>query len=352
MFVVTAATFTIAGCGGGGGSFAQLRWSDDDPAWAPSGREVFFDSNRAAGRDERDTDWGSSLYVMRTDGSGLRRLTQSGQCDDQYPDPSPNGEEIAFVRTCQGSDLWVVTSHGDLPEMLATGADTFAWAPDGRHIAVTLDRNSNDPTSGNDLWVVATDGSPSRLVARGRGPSQAIGDVAWSRDGRQIVFGCHGGSLCIADIRTGAIRQLHHFSEENDLSSVEWSPDDKELAVVDGSGGSLDPNYSAWVMAADGEHARKLPRFGDGNVDAVEWLPRHPRVLVINTDYAKAYLVRADGEHKRDLPFGVDDLTASPDGSKLLFVRRHFDSEGTYYHSAISVANVRTGEARQLTQDH
>jgi hypothetical protein len=93
-----------------------------------------------------------------------------------------------------------------------------------------------------------------------------------------------------------------------------------------------------------------LPRHGEGNVDAVEWLPKHPQVLVINTDFGKAYLIRADGTSTHDLPFDVDTVAPSRDGGKLLFVRRVFDSDGNFYRSTISLANIKTDETRQLTQ--
>ena len=352
VFVLAApAVFAVAGCGGGGRpSFAQLQWSDDDPAWAPSGREVFFDSNRAGTRAERNTDEGYSVYAMRIDGGGLRRLTRGDACNDQYPDPSPNDQAIAFIRTCQTGDLWVVARGGGRSKMLTTRVEEAAWSSDGRLLAVTRDRNALDPFSGSDLWVVATRDGQMRLLARGVGMEKSIGGFAWSRDGRRLAFGCRGGSLCVADVRTGTVGRLHRFKRGDDVSWVAWSPDDKQLAFVDGNGGSYDPNYSAWVMAADGKHARQLPRYGEGNIWDVEWLPGRPQVLLVNTDYGKAYLVRADGTHKHDLPFEVDDITASPDGKAVLLVQRVFDSEGTYDHSTISLANLKTGHVRQLTQ--
>jgi WD40 repeat protein len=92
------------------------------------------------------------------------------------------------------------------------------------------------------------------------GFGSSVGGFAWSHDGTRIAYGRQGGSICVADIRTGATRRIHRFWSGNDVSSVAWSPDDKQIAFIDGSGGSYDPNYSAWVMAADGHHALRLPR--------------------------------------------------------------------------------------------
>jgi Tol biopolymer transport system component len=321
-------------------------------------RSILFASNRDATPVQGDGDNGRyALYAMAVDGRGLRQLTRPGpNCSDEYPAPSPSGSRIAFLRTCgQSTDLWMVSSDGRQTTDVAGDVDDAAWSPDGRSIAFTRPRDTTDPMSPDDLFVLPASGGSARLVAKGDTTvGFSVGSFAWSHDGTRIAFGCRGGWLCAAGVEKGArtIRRLHHFSSGDDVYSVAWSPDDRELAVVDGSGGSYDPDYSAWVMAADGKHAHRLPRHGEGNVDAVAWLPEHPQVLVINTDYAKAYLMRADGTGKHDLPFAVDTIAPSLAGDKALFVRRVFDSDGNYDRSAISLANLKTGQVQQLTQRH
>jgi Tol biopolymer transport system component len=269
--------------------------------------------------------------------------------------PSPSGSRIAFLRSCGGStELWVIPNKGGQPRSVASDVDfgSAAWSPRGHLIAFTRSRDATDPFPPG-LFVVPANGGSARRVAKGDGATalgSSVGAFAWSHDGTRIAFGCQGGSVCATGVGAGAIRRLHLFSSGNDVSSVAWSPGDKELVFVDGSGGSYDPDYSAWVMAADGEHAHRLPRHGEGNVYAVGWLPKHPQVLVINTDLGKAYLIRADGTSKHDLPFVRGTVAPSMDGGKLLFARPVIDSDGNYYRSAIWLANIKTGETRQLTQ--
>jgi Tol biopolymer transport system component len=350
------AAMVVAGATGCGGAFARLRWSDDDPSWAPNGRSLFFASNRDATPTQGDKGNGRyALYAMGVNGGRLRQLTRPGPCSDEDPVPSPSGSRIAFLRTCgESTEVWVIPNEGGQPKSIANDVDSdAAWSPGGHLIAFTRSRDATDPSSPDDLFVVPANGGSERRVAKGGGATAlgfSVGAFAWSHDGTRIAFGCDGGSVCTDEVGTGAIRRLHLFSSGNDVPSVAWSPDDKELAFVDGSGGSYDPDYSAWVMSADGQHAHRLPRHREGNVDAVEWLPKHPQVLVINTDFGKPYLIRADGTSKHDLPFDVDTVAPSRDGGKLLFVRRVFDSDGNYYRSTISLANIKTDETRQLTQ--
>jgi Tol biopolymer transport system component len=371
FLLLAAVAIALAGCGGTSGS-SSLRWTDDDAVWMPGGRSIVFTSNRQAKPAQWSQDGGSwRLYRMRLQPDGApqqpRPLTSPGGhgCVDEYPAPSRNGEKVAFVRNCSGEQtehLMVVSSDGGPAKTLATNVDGYvllggaplAWSPDGRLIAFVRDRNPNSDFSNTDLWVADPIHGRLHRVAKGTGDQgygSSIGGYAWSPRGQTIAFGCEGGSVCVADIHSRTIRRLHRFSSQDDVPSVAWSSNGNELAFVDGSGGSYNPDYYAWVMNTNGTHLHRVCRYCDGNADVVQWLPRHPQELVLTTDAASVYLIGIAGRRPHELPFEADIVAPSPNGKRLLFVRRVFDSQGNYYRSAVSLAGLNAANTQKLTQN-
>jgi Tol biopolymer transport system component len=85
---------------------------DHQVAWAPGGARLVF---------ERDYAHSASIFTVRPDGSGLRRLT-SGRHFDISPAWAPNGRWIVFGRdSASGLDaLWVMRRDGTgLRQMLS-----------------------------------------------------------------------------------------------------------------------------------------------------------------------------------------------------------------------------------------
>jgi Tol biopolymer transport system component len=103
------------------------------PAWSPDGRWIAFQS-RPRASVETVTE---AVYVVRPDGSGLRRLTDA-TTSEGFPAWSPDAAKIAYSA---GERLWVMNADGSNPVQLADCSlpcvADFAptWADDGRRIA-------------------------------------------------------------------------------------------------------------------------------------------------------------------------------------------------------------------------
>ncbi|HEV3479431.1 MAG TPA: hypothetical protein VG144_08270 [Gaiellaceae bacterium] len=128
-----------------------------EPDWSADGRTIVFQ-----GIDGR-------LYLVRSDGRTPRAL---GNISGSAPRWSPDGRWIAFIHHARFITLMVVRPDGRHARIVrqATARERYAalaWSPDGRAIAVSVLRVSEDPDRpyhGSELVLVPLDGARPRRV--------------------------------------------------------------------------------------------------------------------------------------------------------------------------------------------
>ena len=76
--------------------------SDQFPAWSPDGRLIAFESLRSGS-------W--HIWLMRSDGSGARRLTRDGR-GGYSPQWAPDGKRIVYTTLWNQSSLGIVDLAG------------------------------------------------------------------------------------------------------------------------------------------------------------------------------------------------------------------------------------------------
>ena len=97
------------------------------------------------------------LYLVRTDGTGLKLLT-AGAGFEEVAHWSPDGKRIVYNAWLgQASSVWVMNADGSGKHRLGAG-ETPSWSPDGKQIAYW------GPSHSDGLSVMNADGSHRRTV--------------------------------------------------------------------------------------------------------------------------------------------------------------------------------------------
>jgi Tol biopolymer transport system component len=137
---------------------------DVAPRWSPDGQWISFLSDRE-GR--------TRLYVMKPDGTELRPVSGSATVgEEREPAWSPDGQKLAFVARGHEKDgkarIWVADVAGGEPVALTSGTsvdDQPAWSPDGKYLVFPSDR-----TGDVELFLMRADGSGQTQLTRSKGP--------------------------------------------------------------------------------------------------------------------------------------------------------------------------------------
>ena len=134
--------YTINVDGTGLRQLTRYRGKDYEAQWSPDGQYIAFSSARGNPADDDYTNDYGQLYVMRTDGSDLRQLTD-GEGVNFAPAWSPDGKLIAYAGRCPSQDelstLCVMNADGTDKHGIDASRFDLAprWSPDGNYIIVT-----------------------------------------------------------------------------------------------------------------------------------------------------------------------------------------------------------------------
>lgn len=191
------------------------------PSWSADGTHVYL--------SRREEDLSTATWVVRADGTGLRRLAPSwvepddprwsiGATSEGGPTFSPDGTSYAFASfddPTVGIDalqeaIFVRSIEGGGRRQLSDPAGNAgdyepAWSPDGKRISFQRS---------GEIAVMDADGSNERVITEADGATTS----AWSPDSRELVFTreLYGGSgyfsdpsaLMIVDVESRNVRRL------------------------------------------------------------------------------------------------------------------------------------------------
>ncbi len=244
-----------------------------------------------------DREGNVEIYVMRLDGTGVRRLTENKAQDDN-PRWSPDGFQLVFTSWRETdenplgySKVMLINADGSGERTLGIDRAALfpAWSPDGSFLAVAVT---------TDLGLYdANDGTLVRRL------NQAIGILDrhpdFSPDGKFVAYTSHDNVAFKSDIyaieTSGTGRRLLMDAGKFDVTPA-WSPDGEWLAFSSNDSGGVD--YDLNLVRSDGSGLRTItqgfyPRWSpDG-----EWIS-FTRYDGMESDI---YIIRPDGSDERRL---------------------------------------------------
>ena len=238
--------------------------SEEHPTFSPDGNQVAF----AWDGENRDN---TDIYVKLVAGGEPLRLT-TNPAVDSGPAWSPDGSQIAFLRRSEGSGgIFLVPPIGGIERKLAESphfgaagpfgsGQGLSWSPDGKFLAVSDRPSPEEPFA--IFRVSVESGAKRRLTSP---PAQSLSDhnPAFSPDGRTLAFArrsaAYTADIYLMQVAGGEPRRLT-FNDQW-TRGLAWTPDGREIvfSLHPGGGGS---NSSLWRISSLGGMPELLPHTG------------------------------------------------------------------------------------------
>jgi dipeptidyl aminopeptidase/acylaminoacyl peptidase len=312
---------------------AYRMWSLDELEFSPDGSHLAFTVTGPREGIEMDR----NIWLFALAQSRLIPYTFS-EHNEHSPRWSPDGKMLAFLSNRSGkTQVHLLDMKGGEARQLSrskTGVQSFAWSPEGRHIAFAAEepapdnKDSEDPVPvrivawsfhreqrNTQLWILEVENGETRQLTQGNfhlAHSYWAPNFAWTPDGKSLlVSGTENPIPEHLDNRIYRVRlsngeRVELASPAGGYGQLKVSPDGKNLAY-------LGPREDAfefddlYVMPLSGGKARNLSAIQvDRRIWAYDWVS-DSSLLILALDGFRASFYRCglDGSVEKLLGFAV-----------------------------------------------
>lgn len=343
------------------------------PAWSADSQWIAFSSDRGEKWAGAESGAGAghshptSLYVMRADGTGLRRVTNKPGTAYGAPKFSADGRKLVaytlpvretFAARMHGAGIAALNSTSQIVEIdVASGEETPVttgaglktnpqYLPDGRIGYLIKSAGRGGPQPG----VVYPDGS--------RGPAGDVRSPSWSPDGKSVVY------YRIDVANRAQNTRLYSWDKDREYRYTDVfpavCPKNNRLALTDLDFPFGNPTASVSVMNIDGTQRVKVFQRQDGASMMPTWSPDCEWVAFgVGTFFggrgfgpANVFMVKADGSENRQVTQSTINAgfpAWHPDGRTLIY--RVWSSQDSPESRGLRALELATNASRVLTTE-
>jgi Tol biopolymer transport system component len=346
---------------------------DFRPSWSPDGKWIAFSSVRGSAFPFSRGRWErlelAEIYVIHPDGSGMKKVSHTGNFCGSPKWMSDNRHVIAYCMSAQETlaNRVIVTGAGNDTKLVsidvATGASTDLPAGPGVKF-------NPSPLAGNDIGFIRKEKDAAGIyyTSGKRGPRGDIRAASWSPDGKFVVFHRR------LNVTSPPIRKVFSRDPNYELSLTgamlpSFSPGGDRYTAV----GRPSPNHTRSTLvvttAATGE-SKVIHDEEKRNVLAPQWSPHGDKIIFSVGEFpaffdgfqkeflktadrveggAQVAIVNPDGTGFEELTTGGNNNafpSFSPDGKR--FVYRSFEKDGY----GLRIMNLEMKTVTPLTQDY